>query len=196
MDQNQLITVANEFLVAYYTNLVYPKNDQDKFYAENATILRPGMESTVGLPISEAKGQICYDITTGTEFSVLTYEILPIPEYGFNLYVTGTQKCDGETKLFNQNFTLHFAHERYFVVSDFLTIVNPASPVPTNVETVAVKGPKPKQTKKAMPAKQIEETPAPEPQQQAQPAAQLPRQSKNANRGKGRKQNDKYVYRP
>jgi hypothetical protein len=111
--------VGNHFVVAYYSSVVYHSRDLPKFYQENASIFRPQFSGVRKFPSDHP--ELCPAIPPGSQFSILNYIVLPFSG-GLSLQVTG-QIADGpDIQTFNQFFTLLYVYERYFVVSDALTI--------------------------------------------------------------------------
>ena len=114
---------ATEFISGYYYKLAYAPNDLPKFYnQEKATIWRQSMETTNGVPFSEAKKVLIPSIARGSKISVMEYNILNVRN-GFVLNVFG--KIENETsRKFVQTFFIEAVEgddsSRACIVSDSL----------------------------------------------------------------------------
>jgi hypothetical protein len=126
--------VADHFVVAYYSSLIYHPRDLPKFYQENASIFRPQFPSPRRFPSDHP--ELCPSIPPGSQFSILNHIVLPFSG-GISIQISGQIADGNEIQSFTQFFTLLYVFERYFIVSDSFTI---PSKIPT-VETVVV--PKP-----------------------------------------------------
>jgi hypothetical protein len=138
--------IAQEFVRAYYTSLVYQRADLRKYYdQQNATIWRTQLNSTDSLPFAQADAFLIPDIETGSTVTISDFNSLRLPDNGLAIVVNGSIGIDTTTRLFGQYFILSEVSDRYFVMSDSLSFTNavPGTPRPP-VETFLVPPKKPK----------------------------------------------------
>jgi hypothetical protein len=111
--------VGDHFVVAYYSSVVYHPRDLPKFYQENASIFRPQFSSVRTFPSDHP--ELCPPIPAGSQFSILNHIVLPFSG-GISIQVNGQIADGSDIQSFTQVFTLLYVSERYFIVSDALTI--------------------------------------------------------------------------
>jgi len=117
-----LVSVAGEFVAAYYTALVYNPSDVRKFYDEDrATVWRHGLDSEVGVRFRDAESLVVPVIAAGSLVSIVSYAVLPIAS-GFSLVARGQIAYGGDTQAFEQFFTVTTFADRWFIESDALSI--------------------------------------------------------------------------
>ena len=117
--QMEVQNIATDFIVAYYSIVIGEIDNLNKFYDVDASIWRNDLNSKVGVSLKKAKINLFPTIELGTDFSILSYSILPL-KTGFSVSVIGQLKFEQSTRTFSQFFTLAKKSDRYFIVSDSL----------------------------------------------------------------------------
>lgn len=118
--ENPIEEWAQEFITAYYTSVVYSKNEVVKFYdPENAKIYREDLQDKPGISLNESLNTLVPRLAKGDRLIITQYNAVPI-ENGFNLSVFGKKISPENTSNFAQFFTLVFVQGRAVVVADSL----------------------------------------------------------------------------
>lgn len=165
MDQ-EILSIANEFLVTYYQRFTFSSKEVIKFYKMDAYIYRQQFEEKYGKELGEcAPEQFLPKIQHGSQVNIVDYSVLPI-ENGFNLIVQGNiVELSGNTTTLNQYFTIMKQDDKYFIVADslYLAPANEKISVEGLEEVPQRRGRSPKNTqegeKKEEPAKAAEINP-------------------------------------
>jgi hypothetical protein len=113
--------IAQEFVRAYYTSLVYQRGKLRKYYdQDNATIWRDQLNSPNSIPFAQAEAFLIPDIDTGSTVTISDFNSLRLPNNGLAIVVHGTISFGNQTRVFGQYFILSEVSDRYFVMSDSL----------------------------------------------------------------------------
>jgi hypothetical protein len=162
------MSVAEEFVRAYYAHLVYHPEELFKFYdQENATVWRSEVGDGVAVQFPQSLAFLVPAIDEGSKVTVTKFAALPLPS-AISLVVHGTVVGPLASRAFVQVFTLsEVVPDRYFVVSDYLRFSG--GPVDSDADVALIPGPS-KAPEPAAPP------PADPPRQSAPAEARPPRQ--------------------
>jgi hypothetical protein len=175
---DDVVGVASEFIHVYYTSLLYNPQDLPKFYdPTKSRIWRQPLNSKIGVPFSDASALLIPPIDEGSSVSVTNFNVIPV-DHGFALTVTGTIAYKSAIRIFTQFFTIKSVGDRYFVLSDSLTLLdNNGQLPPPDEETVIVP----------------RVVAAPEPQRPPSPG---PKRGGKSDKPKGKKARSRFQYTP
>lgn len=155
--------VASQFVVAYYTTLVYHPQGAHvvRFYDERAAVYRPGIGNfTAG---SVEPNQLSAQLEQGEKIAITSYVVLPVYDL-LTITVNGviTDTNNQMVRYFNQHFTLKNVWGRWFILTDSFT-----NAVPPAAEAAQ---PEPEQIPAVVPAPQepVPEVQPPKPKAQKQ----------------------------
>jgi hypothetical protein len=135
---DDVVLVASEFIHVYYTSFVYRPLDLPKFYdPDKSRIWRQPLGSKIGIPFSGALAHLIPSIEEGSSVTISNFNVIPV-DRGFALTVTGTIVHKTASRIFSQFFTIKSVGDRFFVLSDSLTLLDGKGQLPPSDEETVV----------------------------------------------------------
>ena len=109
-----------EFIKAYYSSLVQTPDKLNKYYSENASVYRPGMEQNLAVQIEQCGDKLVPEIQQGSRVEITNFSYTYL-EDSVNLVVFVNILNSTETKALTQYFTLSFKNNSVWIEADSLT---------------------------------------------------------------------------